>query len=693
MVRSFLIGLDALRCFIGVTCSVILVIGVLIPGACSGGQDGDASDSRTHEVTSPATSNDRNFSDAANIDWEVLTSGVSRTWNEADESAFSLLVKAAELSNQRRRSLGLKFWNDYPNDPRRYEWLLLAVHLSPYYPVSLNEWARREAIVGVNTAPQIEAKITEWDENYVRLRDEFLASDTVTEEQRRYLWLGEIRQHIEQAERSNAIQFPSDPSSLVDKIIAYAEHYPAPLSEIDSHYFRGSWRAIIEIVLDGGLSLDLNETQIRAFSERLEAVSTDLLVLLKEVVASREGVKDANLVGKIGPKREESAWSRLPDVRWGPLPNGGAGRVVWSYDRVIRIAKTREWGSRLWDEYPDHEERFSWLAGVPHAGSNSFSMTGGALGYGGPIYFSPFLVGVRAFPSGEDAWRHADTAMESSWVLEWDRFYAELQKDPKTSKDQRAMLLSRTILQRLLFSERREAWRNGEEKASLEQLLNDIHVLWTEYKFRGSGIADPGYFVSHLTRAHSDWGMNSDDLALFLQPMLGYEHPAMREVAVDWLRSHNLRRTPLELSAPTLSGEPFELSSLRGNIVLLEYWTTSCAVCISAMPLIHEVYMQYKDRGFEVVSVNFDADTNGRRVERIEKELNLTWPTLNAQSRWEEVKERFGLSNMLPVYMLLDREGVLVADTNDIDYGNNLRTILDQMLATEAEEKKTISVH
>ena len=111
------------------------------------------------------------------------------------------------------------------------------------------------------------------------------------------------------------------------------------------------------------------------------------------------------------------------------------------------------------------------------------------------------------------------------------------------------------------------------------------------------------------------------------------------------------------------------------------------------MPAINDIYLEYRDKGFEVVSVNFDSQKNPKLLSRINNENGLTWVTLAADELWEELNDRFGFGNQVPQYMLLDRDGLLVADTKAIDYGQNLRSLLEEMLATEAAEKEAPAIH
>ena len=92
------------------------------------------------------------------------------------------------------------------------------------------------------------------------------------------------------------------------------------------------------------------------------------------------------------------------------------------------------------------------------------------------------------------------------------------------------------------------------------------------------------------------------------------------------------------------------------------------------------------------MSIAYDGTTQRRRIERIEKELGLTWTTLDGEGQWEEISQKYGYQGF-PQYMLLNRDGTLYAGTGEVDMGRNLEALLEEMLAAEAAKKEAATVH
>ena len=88
--------------------------------------------------------------------------------------------------------------------------------------------------------------------------------------------------------------------------------------------------------------------------------------------------------------------------------------------------------------------------------------------------------------------------------------------------------------------------------------------------------------------------------------------------------------------------------------VLLDFWASWCGPCRKEIPNVKKAYEQFKDKGFEVVSISIDKKEDEWR--KAVKEENLVWPNF----RSEEVANLFKVKAVPTVY-LLDSEGRIVA--------------------------------
>lgn len=75
---------------------------------------------------------------------------------------------------------------------------------------------------------------------------------------------------------------------------------------------------------------------------------------------------------------------------------------------------------------------------------------------------------------------------------------------------------------------------------------------------------------------------------------------------------------------PTLNGETIDLAELRGQVVWVNFWTTSCVPCRTEMPAMQEIADRFADRGLRIVGVDVGEGTDS--VREFVDELGVTYP-------------------------------------------------------------------
>ena len=68
------------------------------------------------------------------------------------------------------------------------------------------------------------------------------------------------------------------------------------------------------------------------------------------------------------------------------------------------------------------------------------------------------------------------------------------------------------------------------------------------------------------------------------------------------------RVTAPEVTFITLDGNKINTSGMRGKVVMVNFWATSCTTCVKEMPQMVETYNQFKGRGLEFVAVAMQYD-------------------------------------------------------------------------------------
>jgi peroxiredoxin len=128
----------------------------------------------------------------------------------------------------------------------------------------------------------------------------------------------------------------------------------------------------------------------------------------------------------------------------------------------------------------------------------------------------------------------------------------------------------------------------------------------------------------------------------------------------------------------TLEGQPIALADLRGKVVLVNFWATSCPGCIKEMPGMVETYTQYKDRGFEIIAVAMSYDPPNY-VKRFVETRQLPFPVAldvdGAHAR------AFGNVQLTPTSFIIGKDGrILEQKLGELDFVK-LKALLDRELS------------
>jgi peroxiredoxin len=114
-----------------------------------------------------------------------------------------------------------------------------------------------------------------------------------------------------------------------------------------------------------------------------------------------------------------------------------------------------------------------------------------------------------------------------------------------------------------------------------------------------------------------------------------------------------------EIELPNPDGQNVKLSSLRGKVVLIDFWASWCSPCRRENPNMVRIYKNYNAKGFEIFSVSLDK-TKDAWVKAIQDD-GLTWTHVSDLKFWQcEAALAYNVT-AVPYTVLLDKEGKIVA--------------------------------
>ena len=110
------------------------------------------------------------------------------------------------------------------------------------------------------------------------------------------------------------------------------------------------------------------------------------------------------------------------------------------------------------------------------------------------------------------------------------------------------------------------------------------------------------------------------------------------------------------------TGETYSMASLKGKVVVIDFWATWCGPCVAEMPTMKKLYAEYKPKGVEFVGVSLDQpeDAGGlTALKEFVKTKEIVWPQYFQGKGWEsEFSGSWGV-NSIPCVFIIDQEGKL----------------------------------
>ena len=136
-----------------------------------------------------------------------------------------------------------------------------------------------------------------------------------------------------------------------------------------------------------------------------------------------------------------------------------------------------------------------------------------------------------------------------------------------------------------------------------------------------------------------------------------------------------------EVQFATLAGQKFSTSDLRGKVVLVNFWATSCVSCVREMPMLADTYRKFAPRGYEMIAVAMSYDHPNFVAEFAQKHALPFKVALDLDGN---VARQWGNVRVTPTTYVVDRRGRIIKQYLGEPPVAELHALLEAALAEPA---------
>ncbi len=155
---------------------------------------------------------------------------------------------------------------------------------------------------------------------------------------------------------------------------------------------------------------------------------------------------------------------------------------------------------------------------------------------------------------------------------------------------------------------------------------------------------------------------------------------AVTVVAAGWLTWGGSagRDAAPQVRYTLLDGKQMNMADLKGQVVFVNFWATSCTTCVAEMPQIVSTFEKYRGRGYQTVAVAMSYDPPAY-VANFAESRKL--PFAVAIDNTGEIARSFGDVKLTPTSMLINKRGEIVKRYVGAPDFAALHTLVEKLLA------------
>lgn len=344
------------------------------------------------------------------------------------------------------------------------------------------------------------------------------------------------------------------------------------------------------------------------------------------------------------------------------------------------------------------EKMYLYYGGFDNQKTDSVIVTGGKFCFKGEIDV-PFMSGTLLLGNPRDYnnrknWRVAiesqaitvngDANNEKAVVIMGGKAQEELNR---MTKEMSVFTDPMSELNKEYYAQQTQTGRD-----SISKLMEPYREQYVEYTKNYYNTHTDSYFATYYLRMDMGHMKYEDVKAVWdkLSPEVQKYGESAKDVKdeLDVLEKVRPGMPAPDFTANDINGKPFTISSLKGKVVIIDFWASWCVPCRKSNPHMRELYNKYHSRGLDLVYVSDDDSKPEAWKKAVEKDMLVGdgYHHVLRGMKWDRSKGLAGIDHtndisdkyaihFLPTKYLIDRKGNIVCK---IDEGEDAK--LDESL-------------
>jgi thiol-disulfide isomerase/thioredoxin len=212
-------------------------------------------------------------------------------------------------------------------------------------------------------------------------------------------------------------------------------------------------------------------------------------------------------------------------------------------------------------------------------------------------------------------------------------------------------------------------WINTSGDAKAQAAVLADYTALAKANPKEDKIAETLFLMSKLGGANGD--LSKQAIAVISENLTG-------EAAMQINSQTAALNKAIVIAGRTVANAAFTSTSMKGKVVLVDFWATWCGPCKEQLPALKKLYADYHGKGLEIVGVSCDSDD--AKVTAFTKQNEMPWVQLrelsqNDRELWHPVATKFGVEQ-IPAMFLVDKKGVLRHIDGEEDMENKVKALL-----------------